>query len=368
MTVDVRINGYSLRDVLVGPPSISDSTDAVCRVLDVAVRNVEGIGTLMGKEIELWYGGKRWYHGWVQKRGIDTSGNTTLTAYDGLFFFKKHTDDFYFKNMTATQVIKALAPRVGVRVAGLANTGAVFKALWYPGGAADKIAVDVLVRTFKANGKKFWLRYDPVAQGISLFERVKPTEAWAFLSTVNLVEASYEESAEDMFNVVKLVDRETGKVAIRRDAKSVTDYLQRQHFEEVDKDAVKMIGKLADQKLKELSKIDVSMSMSGINPDNTMPQLFSGDVVYVEEKITGIVGAYHIDNVKQEFVNDKLITIAADLKYAIDIPALQYDDATTKPDFLKTAKEKEAEKKAEAAKKKKEKKDKKAGTKTDTKK
>lgn len=354
MTLDIRIGTYSLRDVIVGPPTISDSTDAVCRVLEFSVvNNIKEVGVLMGRQVELWYNEKRWFHGWIQKRAIDAAGSITITAYDGMFFMKMYNDDFYFKNMTGTQIIKAVAARVGVKVANLANTGTVFKQLWYPGAAADKIATDVLVRTYKANSRKFWLRWDPTEKGITLYERLKPKQAWAFLSGVNLVGASYEESAEEMYNVVKLVDRETGKGAVRSDKESVTQYGQRQYFEEVDKDAAKIIGKLADQKLKELSKVAVAMSIDGINPYNSMRQFFSGDIIYVEEKTTGIVGAYYIQNIKQSFETNSLVKIAADVVYTMEVPALQYDDATKKPDFLKTKAEKEAEKKAAAAKKKK---------------
>lgn len=351
MTLDVRVNGYSLRDILAGPPKISDQMNAVCRTLEIKIQEGVSIGDVLGKPIELWYGGTRWYYGWVQRRSIDAKGNTAYIAYDGLFFFKRHKDDFYYKNMTATQWIKSLASRAEVKVSKLANTTAVFKALYYPASEADKVAVDVLARTTKANGKKYWLRYDPVAPGILLYERTAPKEMWSFLSGVNLTDATYEESIEDMYNSVKLVNRETGKVVVKTNPTHIKAYGTRRHFEEVDKEAVKIMDKTADQRLAELSKVAVSMNISGINPDRTMAQLFSGDAIYVEERVSKIVGGYYITDIAQSFESDTLVKIGASVTYNASVPAIQYENATEKPDFLKT----EAEKKAEDAAKNKKK-------------
>lgn len=352
MSLDIRIGGHSYRPVLAGPPKLSDQTNAVCRTLDLSFIDTVDLGDLLGKEVELWYHGTRWYHGFIQRRGISARGEIGLIAYDGLFFLKATTDDFYIKNMTANQTILTLAKAAGLPVAALANTKVVFTALWYPGKAADAVAADVLARTYQSSGKTYLLRWDADALGVSLLEQTMPKEAWTFLAGVNLTDATYEESVEDMYNAVKLVNRETGKVVTKVDAESVTLYRKRQHFEEVDKDLAKTMDKIADQKLKELSKVAVNMNITGVNPNRRMPQLFKGDVVYVEEKTTGIIGAYYVTNVEQTFVSDQLVEIAADIAHAPEIPTIQSEDANQKPDFLKTKAEKEAEKKKTEKKKK----------------
>jgi hypothetical protein len=349
MTIDVRVNGYSLKQMIAGPPAIKDTVDAICRTLDLQIQDSPEVGALLGKEIELWYNNACWYHGYIQRRGVTVKGNVTLTAYDGLFFLGKNTDDFYFTNQTANQALATLCKKSDVAVASFVSTGAVFPALWYPGKVAAVVAEDLLARTLAANGRKFWLRWDPVKKGANLFERTKPKEAWSFLSGVNLTDASYEENVEEMYNVVKLVNRETGKVVTKTSADSVKAYHKRQHFEEVDKDAAKNMEKIAAQKLAEVSKVAVTMSVSGINPNKIMPQLFTGDVVYIEERVTKIVGAYYIKNITQTFTNDNLVEIAMDVQHAPEVPVIQVDDANKKPDFLKTKAEKEAESKKKKA-------------------
>lgn len=358
MTLDVRTPGYSLRDVLSGAPVITDQVDGACRSLDITVQRTDAHINRLGQVIELYYDSKRWFYGRIVKRGFNSQGEVTYKAFDPLYYLHKNEDDFLVKNQTATQYLKILASKYNIPVASLANTGVVFKALYYQGAPADKVAIDLLARTGKANGKKYWYRFNPYSDdfGLKMFERKVPATVWSFQVGVNLTAANYEDSIEDMYNAVKLVNRENGKVVTKVNSAHKTSYGTMQKFAEVDKDADKtMTGQAADL-LKELSQVSVSMDFNGINPDRTMPQLFSGDYVYVQEEYTGMYGAYNLLDVTHTFTSDNLVEIGATVKRTPDMLAIVYDDATEKPDYLKTKAELDAEKKKEeAARKKREK-------------
>lgn len=333
MTMDVRINNQSLRELLNRAPRINDQAGAACRTLELSVRNVEGLENYQGQPVELWYGADRWFFGFMFRRGFDDKGNIRYVAYDPLYYFSKNADDYYIKNMTATQGFKYLADLVGIEVASLANTGAVFKSLYYPDAQPDKIAVDMLVRTYDANGKKFWYRYMPgVAEfGLKLFERVVPKEVWSFQIGVNLSRARHEDSIEDTATVVKLINRETGKIVTRVDSEKLKQFGQLKYFEEVDKDQADTMERQAQGLLKQLARVNVTSSLTGINPNQVMPQLFSGDTIYVEEPSTKLFGAYHIRNISQTFISDNLVELGIDVQEAPDIPAIQYEDALNSP-------------------------------------
>jgi hypothetical protein len=336
--IDVRAAGYSLSEILAAPPRISDQIDGVCRTLDLQLKNDKAISGLLGQTVELYKGDDRLFYGRIMKRGIDDAGQASLIAYDPLFYFKKNPDDYYYKKntVTATGVFKDLAAKTGVPVGNLANTRVVMPALYYQGGEPNKIAVDVLARTKAAGGKNFWYRFDPSKSnfGLQLFERIVPKEIWAFQVGINLTGASYEESAEEIVTQVKLVNRETGKTVIRKNEAMLNKFGKLQHFEEVDKDQAKNMDRLAISRLNDLSKIAVTSNVDGINPGN-MPMLYSGDVIYVEEKHTGIMGAYHIRNVTQEYISEDLITVGMDIEKAAGIPDVQYEDATKDPNAEK---------------------------------
>ncbi|WP_332648901.1 XkdQ/YqbQ family protein [Lysinibacillus sp. 54212] len=336
--IDVRVAGYSLAEILTVAPTIDDQTEAVCRGLTLQIQNDKLLNTLLGKTVELWNNDKRLFFGSILKRGLDETGQASLTAYDPLFYFKNNPDDYYYKKntVTANKVFEDLAKKTGVRIAKLANTKVVLPALWYQNGNPDEIAVDVLARTKQAGGKNYWFRFDPSVNnfGLYLFERVVPKEVWAFQVGVNLTKASYEESAEEIVTQVKLVNRETGKVVVRKHDTNYNLFGKLQHFEEVNKDeAAKMESKARDL-LSKLSKIKVSSKIDGFNPGN-MPIFYSGDVIYVEEKQTGIIGAYHIRNVTQEIYSSDYITVAMDIEKSASIPEIKYEDATTNPNKKK---------------------------------
>jgi len=355
--IDVRVAGYSLREILTAPPKISDQLDGVCRTLSLQVQNSKHIDNLLGKDVELYKGAERLFFGKIRRRGLNVSGALTLVAYDPLFHFKKNTDDFYYKKgtVTATKVYQDLAAKTGVKVGKLANTRVVLPALYYPKSEPNKIAVDVLARTKAAGGKNFWYRFDPSLKnfGLQLFERVVPTTIWAFQVGVNLTDASYEESAEELVTQVKLVNRETGKVVTKKNAKMLEDYGKLQHFEEVDKEQAASMDRKATSLLASLSKIVVTSKVSGFNP-GSMPMFYSGDVIYVEERQTGMMGAYHIRNIDQEYVSENLINIAMDVEKTASIPDVQYDTATVNPNAEKPKKKapKKKDTKKETEKKK----------------
>jgi hypothetical protein len=334
MTLDVRINNQSLRGILNGPPVIKDQLNAVCRTLEVPVQNADGLENYLGQPIELWYGGSWWFMGFLMRRSKASDGSFKYTAYDPLYFMKKNKDDWYFKNMTAKQIFTDLAKKSGVRVASLASTGAVFPALYYQGAEADKVAVDTLARTYKAGGKRYWFRYTPDdgADGLTLFEKKVPANIWAFQVGVNLESASLDESVEETATVVKLVNRETGKTVTRTDAEALKKYGQLVHFEEVNKEEAETMEKKAQELLKQLAKVKTTMAVAGINPDRSIPQLYSGDAIYVEEANTGLLGGYYIQNVTQTFESDNLVSLAFDIQAAPDVPTVQYENATTNPD------------------------------------
>jgi hypothetical protein len=327
--ISLQSNGQDLRDILSGAPRISDQLNGVCRSLEFTVYNVPGLSNKLGQDIVLYFNNKRHFEGRIFRRGFTAKGEVRYLAYDPLFYLKSK-EDHYIKNMTATQGFKYLAGKYGIATGSLANTGAVFSALYYHAAEGNKVAIDLLARTYNQNGRKYWYRYVP-GSGLTLFERVVPKEVWAFQTGVNLSDAYYEESIEDTKTVVKLINRETGKTVTKENSKAKAAYGPLVHFEEVDKDKVNTMDRKASDLANKLSQVKITMEFEGVNPGN-MPMFYSGDVIYVQEKYTKIMGAYFIEDITQTYVNDSLIEIGAGITKAPNIPDIQYDDATEKPD------------------------------------
>lgn len=327
--LQLKIDGHDFTGVLSGNPIIKDQLNACCRILTFNLALYGNKLDLLAHKAELYYNSKRWFIGEIKKQKEKHDGENAITVYDPLFLFGKHDDDYYFENQTATQMAKAMANKIGIKIYSLENTKAVISYVLYKKGSPDKIMVDALARTWNAGGDKFWFRYDPEHDGILLKRRTVPTKIWAFKTGGNLVSTSRERSIEEMSNTVKLINRETGKTVVKENAKNKALYGNTQYYEEIsDKDAD--LNSLAAEKLASLSKITSTLSMAGVNSDGAMGQFFVGDPIYVEEKNTGMVGGFWVKNVSHTFLADDAIQMDFDLSATEDIPEISYKDATKK--------------------------------------
>lgn len=324
----LTVGKYDFSPVLTSPPKITDQLEAVCRTLDFSARSSRYLGELYGEPVALWYGGKRWFYGFLFVQDDEESGQITFKAYDPLYYLKKTPDDYYFQGMTAGQGIKYLAEQVGVKVGKIADTGAVLQPLYYANKAPDKIAVDLIARTYQANKKKFWYRFnpDPDAFGLEVFERILPKKAWAFQYGVNLTKAKVRGTIEETTPVVVYRNRETGKEVLLVDADALKRYGHMRTFKEVNKDDVDDMDKDAAAAFEKLKGPKKEMSLEGINPEGKMPMFFTGDVVYAEEKRTALLGGYFIKNVVHTFKSDRVIALAMDIQLQPDIPEVQYEN------------------------------------------
>lgn len=330
MTVQIEINGQDLRPLLASPPKIKDNLNAVCRTLELKPYNDKDLKAKLGQPVTLYYNNDVWFFGFLQTRKFTSKGDAVFKAYDPLFFMKNNPDDYYFKNITASKAIEQMAEKVGIRIGDLESTGVTLSQLYYEGKDPDKIAIDLLARTYRENDKKFWFRYDP-EKGLVLFERQVPTKIWAFQVGVNLEKAEYKDSIEKTITRVKLVNRETGKTVKKSDTTKVKQYGPRTHFEEVDRKAAQKMDRLAKDLLKEKAVVDKEQRITGINP-GSMPQFYSANTIYVEEEKTGIIGAYHILNVNQTFASDNLIKLDMKIRRTLEVPEIQYTGATKEPE------------------------------------
>jgi len=327
--IQVEVNGQDIRPLLASPPRIQDNINATCRTLSLKPYKSRDLENYLGQPVKLRYSNEIWFYGFLRSRRYNSNGQAEYTAADPLIFMKNNPGDYYFKNITANQGMKQLAEKTGVKIGQLENTGAVLSQLFYENKDPDKIAIDLLARTYRENSKKYWFRYDP-EKGLILFERKTPKKVWAFQVGVNLEQAEYKDSIEKTVTIVKLVNRETGKVVTKGDSQSIKQYGPYTHFEEVDKQAAKIMDQLANDLLKQKGKVEKSQSIKGINP-GTMPQFYSGDVIYVEEEKTKLIGAYHIKNAVQTFKSDNLIELKFDIQEAPDVPIIEYENASQPP-------------------------------------
>ncbi|HMM21078.1 MAG TPA: glycoside hydrolase [Selenomonadales bacterium] len=328
--MEIRVGKYNLTNILAGPPKLTDQLEAVCRTLDFTLCSPADLPELYGSPVELWYRGGRWFFGFLFVQEADSSGQVTCKAYDPLYYMKKAPDDYYFKGMTASQGLRALAERTAIVAGSIADTGAVLDQLYYAGKTPDKIAIDLLARSYRKNGRKFWFRFnpedDPKKFGLEVFERVRPQKAWAFQYGVNLTRAAAKGTIEETTPVVRFLNRETGKQTLLVDAEAMKSYGHMIRFREVNKNDATAMAAEAKDLFEQVKVPRREQSIEGINPEGRMPMFRSGDLVYAEEKRTRLCGGYYIKNVVQTFHSERVVGLAMDLVLELGIPPVQYED------------------------------------------
>ncbi|GKU79285.1 hypothetical protein L3i20_v236820 [Paenibacillus sp. L3-i20] len=298
--------------------------------MDFQLQKADGLVNYLGQQVELFIGDERVFFGFLEIRGREAQGMLAYKAYDPLYFLAKNPDDYYFNGgFTASQRAEEVLKNVGVVRGKLAPTGITLPASFYKAAAGDQVIIDGLVKTAQGNSKKYWLRFDASEEhfGATIFERKIPPYMWAFQRGVNMTNARYEESLEEHYNVVKLINRETGKTVVRFDKQAVADFGARTRFEEVDKDHAATMEKDAMEMLKEGLKIKSSIGIEGVNDNMVMPIFHVGDVIYVEDGVTLALGPYFIRRVEHTFVSSKRITLVFDVEAAPDLPVAPFDSA-----------------------------------------
>lgn len=328
--IQLIINKQDIAPMLSSAPRITDDMEAICRTLEFQLQAADGMANYLGQQVELFINDKREFFGFLEIRGWESRGTVTYKVYDPLYFLGKNPDDYYFNSgLTASQRAEEVLKNVGVVRGKLAPTGVTLPASFYKKAEGDKVIIDSLVKTAKGGGKKYWLRFDPSVEnfGATIFERVLPSEIWAFQRGVNMTNAKYEESLEEHYNVVKLVNRETGKTVLKYDEKSIEDFGARTRFEEVDKDNAATMDKDAADMLEEGKQVKASISIEGVNDDLVMPIFHVGDVIYAEDDMTQALGAYYIRRVEHTIQSSRRITLAMDVEAAPSVPAAPFSDA-----------------------------------------
>ena len=114
--LQLKIDGNDFTGVLADNPVIKDQLNACCRTLTFKLSLYGNRLDLLAHKVELFYKGKRWFIGEIKKQKEEHDGTNSITAYDPLFLFGKHEDDYYFKNQTATQIIKSMAKKIPICV------------------------------------------------------------------------------------------------------------------------------------------------------------------------------------------------------------------------------------------------------------
>jgi hypothetical protein len=277
-----------------------------------------------GNELRLLIGDqKELFRGVIFADSMDSGGQMTLTAYDENIYLTKSKDSKIFREQKASEIIKRLCNEFSVPMGQIDDTGFVIPKLIYRDKTLFEMMVMSLTVSEKQNGQRFLLSS---REGkLLLLARKEQTVKWVLENGVNIVNASYSQSIEEMKTQVKVTGGDPKKKELSasvKDQELIKRYGVMQHLEKAKQDMTKsQIEQLAKQLLKDLATIDDEARVQCLGID----EVVAGSAVYVKEAITGIVGGYYVSSDEHSFGNGSH-TMSLTLSATDDLPKMEYSE------------------------------------------
>lgn len=240
-----------------------------------------------GQVIKLYEGGSLIFFGEVQSiRKTSETGTVTYTCYDLLNHLLKSTGVYNFSNTTAERIAKKVCADVGIKTEGIVETRATIKKMIIDGDTFYDIIMKAYTKAAKQTGKKYICRMN--GSKLSVEEKGKRVKNFVLAEEYNITNAEYEETIENMVNVVKIYDEKGTQVGEVKKDKWVAEY---GIYQQVYKKEKGINEQTAAKNM--LQGVEKRVTVEGIDGDL---RCIAGNGVEVYDKATGLNGLFWIDS------------------------------------------------------------------------
>lgn len=328
INVQYILNGVITElDPIVESVSWSGDITQASRKLNVSLSNtINGKTKLVsikeGAEVRFKWKNVELFRGVLFRQGIKMNGMHDFTCYDENFYLSKNYDTVKLKNEKASSFIKRMCAKYGIAVGTVADTGYVIPKMILRDKALYEMFIIALTETRKRSAKKFVI----TCKGgkLQLNERKTQVVKWILENGVNILDASYSRSIEEMSTQVKVMGttkKEKEIVAVVKNAALIKAYGIMQHLENASDDTTQaQLEALAKQLLKELGTVDDEATIDALG----IPDVIAGKAIQIKESMTGIIGGYYVSTDEHTFVGNHH-TMSIQLSATDDIPIIQYE-------------------------------------------
>ncbi len=252
-------------------------------------RNIEGldinIGT--GDIIKLYENGESIFLGEViTVEKLSQHGTVTYSCMDLLVHLLKSTAVYNFANTTAEEITRKVCTDFEIETGEIAASKAPIKKMIVDGSTVYDTIMQAYTKASGQTGELYICRMN----GIKLSVEVKGTMVQNFVlaENRNITNASYQETIENMVNVVKIFN-DTGKQVgeVKKD-EWIRKYGIYQQVYKKEK-GINEITAATNM----LAGIEKHVTLDGIDGDLTC---IAGNAVEVQDSATGLIGIFWIDS------------------------------------------------------------------------
>lgn len=276
------------------------------RSLEVTLSNTENgrdrrLDIRVGDKLKFYNNGVELFRGRIFAQDITISGLETLRCYDNNIYLAKNATTQKFTNVKASDVIAKLCNDFGIPKSQIDDTGYVIPKMFPREKTLFEIMTMALTETRNKTGRKYLITNKN--GNLCLLERKKQVSKWMLENGVNILDASYSISIEDLRNRVKIIGGDTKKgefVSEVSDAVSSGKYGLMQHIEVAQGDKTKsQVVQMAKAKLKELNTANDEALVTALGIDDVI----AGKAVYLNENMTNLFGGYYVQSDSHTFEN-----------------------------------------------------------------
>lgn len=297
------------------------------RKLTVSLSNtIDGkkklVSIVEGAEVRFKWNDVELFRGILFKQDIKMSGMHNFTCYDENYYLAKNYDTVKIKNEKASTFIKRMCAKYGIAVGTIVDTGYTIPKIILRDKKLFEMFVIALTETRKKNGKKFII----TCRGgkLQLNERKTQIVQWVLENGVNILDASYSRSIEDMATQVKVMGEDKNEnevIAVVKNDALIKLYGIMQHLENASTEVTQAQAlALAKQLLKELGTVDDEASIEALG----ISDVVAGTAIQIRESMTGIIGGYYVSTDEHSFVGN-LHTMSIKLSATDELPTIQYE-------------------------------------------
>lgn len=246
-------------------------------------------------------------------RGIIVDLNTekhqkVITAFDYAFYLNQSKTIIQFNKKKADDCVKKLCSQFNIPIGNIESIGTQINKI-YKNETISDIIKDVLKQATNSTGIKYRLEmragklYIERYTNLYITPRFKPaSNLAAFNPTTRIGSISKGESIADMRNSILITssdEKSSRVVASVRDSTNIAKYGLLQEVETVDEKDIAQAKNIANNKLKELNKINEDISIKLLGDDKVR----SGRIIGLNNNVFGLLGNYLVKECAHNYQN-----------------------------------------------------------------
>jgi len=293
-----RSGGYAyISDITEAVSSVSwgGSVSQAARIAEITVLNAPDDGNIeklklnigAGDTIKLYENEENIFFGEVQTaEKLSQYGTVTYSCMDLLVHLLRSTAAYNFGNTTAEDITRKVCADFGIETGGIAESKVPIKKMIVDGSTIYDTIMQAYTKASRQTGELYICRME----GAKLSVEVKGTEVQNFVlaEEYNITNTTYQETIENMVNVVKIYDdtgKQVGEVKNSEWTQKYGIYQQAYKKEKGINEVTAATNMLVG--------IEKKVTLDGI--DGNL-KCIAGNAVEVQDKATGLDGIFWIDS------------------------------------------------------------------------